>query len=312
MNTNPPPPPDYAETFRVRGNEVDYHGRGTCAALANWMMEAAGVHAELLGISMASLHAANLGWVLSRMIIDCEEMPQSEEKARLRTWPSRLERLQFRRDFRLSVPDGCARAGRTLANAVTFWVIMDMNSRRLTRMPPAYAAMLDGEPELALDAEKAPEKSVLSRLTLPLPHVAETGPGSLAQPAELEELGGARLAGEARILTRRADLDVNRHVNTVRYVEWIAESAPQSLWENYRLRRLEVLFRSEMSGGTAISRCAAVKPPEIQPEVQPEVQADERAFVVSIHTPSNGNNGGDGAEREVLRALACWSPVRKS
>ncbi len=295
MSTTPPPPPDYAETFRVRGNEVDYHGRGTCAALANWMMEAAGVHADLLGISMASLHAANLGWVLARMVIDCDDMPRSEEKVRLRTWPSRLERLQFRRDFRLSALDG-----RTLANAVTFWVIMDMNSRRLTRMPPAYAAMLDGEPELAMETEK----SVLSRLTLPLPHLAGSGPGSLAQPVAPEDLGGARLAGEARILTRRADLDVNRHVNTVRYVEWIAESVPQTLWENYRLRHLEVLFRSEMSDGTAISRCAAVK----LPEARPEVRAGECALMVSIHTTGNGSDD-PGAEREVLRALTRWSPV---
>ena len=262
--TPPDPPPDYAETFRARGNEVDCHDRASCAAFGNWMMEVAGVHAAQLGISVERLNAAGWGWALSRLVMECGEMPKAGEKARLRTWPSRLERLQFRRDFFLY-----DMTGQIIARAVTFWVIMDLSTRKLLRMPPEYRTLLRGEPELAMDVEK----SALSRLPLP----------------------EAALASEARILARRADLDMNRHVSSVRYMDWIMEAVPQSVWEGCRLRRLEMLYRAEMARGEAIARCMAVQ--------LPDAPAGEHVFAADMRTREND------AEREVLRALMYWQPL---
>lgn len=298
MSTTKSLPPDYWQTYRVRGNEVDFHNRASASALADWMMVSAGVHAAQLGISMNRLHSGGAGWALARMVMECGEMPQAEQEVRLRTWPTSLERLQFRRDFQLFSLDGAQ-----LARAATFWVIMDLNTRRLARMPQEYSHLI-GDGNFCMEVDKG----TLGRLHLPeapgpgaFPNgnlaagtAPEKQPGCLNSPASPEELAQASLAGEVPILVRRADLDSNRHVNSVRYVDWLMESIPQEIWESCRLRRLEVLYRSELRGGQAISRCSAVHLPEARP--------GEHAFIASVHALE------DGQEREAIRAAMCWRP----
>ncbi|MDR2881536.1 MAG: hypothetical protein LBV29_06510 [Azoarcus sp.] len=280
--------PIYSQTFRVRINEIDPHKRATCAALSNWMMEAASVHADLLGVSTTSLHGMGAAWALTRLVMELDDMPLSEQETLLRTWPTSLERLQFRRDFCLYSLDQ-----RVLARAVSFWVNMDLQSRKVLRLPQEYKNLVSDTAEHAMEVEK----SILSRLTLPETFSPDTGPGNLGHPVLPEDLPVARLAGQARILVRRSDLDVNRHVNTVRYMEWLLESVPQSIWEGFRLRRVEVACRAEVFGGTAVSRCIACKLPDSLP--------GDAGFVSSVMAEE------DGGEREVLRALMYWQPVTK-
>ena len=51
---------------------------------------------------------------------------------------------------------------------------------------------------------------------------------------------------------RLSDLDINQHVNNVKYIEWALETVPLDTWRTKILSELEVSFRSETKYGECI------------------------------------------------------------
>lgn len=59
---------------------------------------------------------------------------------------------------------------------------------------------------------------------------------------------------------RYADIDSNRHVNNVKYIEWAIEAVPMEVIEEYEVKRIKVTFEKECKYGETVSSSAAVIP----------------------------------------------------
>jgi acyl-ACP thioesterase len=57
---------------------------------------------------------------------------------------------------------------------------------------------------------------------------------------------------ELKFDVRLSDLDINQHVNNVKYIEWALEAVPLDTWRAKVLSELEVSFRSETKYGECI------------------------------------------------------------
>lgn len=200
----------YVEKFLTRQHEMGPDHRLRVQCICNYMEEAAGMHADLLGAGQERLGRDHLAWALVKMRLRLFERPGPGEEAQVVTWPVGLERVQFRRDFRMQAKDE-----RILATAVTQWVIMGTLTRRLERFPEYVAALK----------------------TKGLPEVRECG--DIRIPA----LGDGALAGPV-FPVRLADIDQNRHVNNGRYVDFTLEAAEQA-GATGELTQLDIIFRSE-------------------------------------------------------------------
>lgn len=44
---------------------------------------------------------------------------------------------------------------------------------------------------------------------------------------------------------RYSDIDFNKHVNNVKYVQWFMDSVPQEIREEYELKEIDILFEHE-------------------------------------------------------------------
>ena len=44
---------------------------------------------------------------------------------------------------------------------------------------------------------------------------------------------------------RYSDIDFNKHVNNVKYVQWFMDSIPQEIREEYELKEIDILFEHE-------------------------------------------------------------------
>lgn len=211
----------HEESFVTRFHEMgpDHLLRVQC--LCNYMEEAAGRHAEALGVGVERLAGQDLAWVLARMRLELGRRPGPEQKLRIATWPVGLERLQFRRDFIIYGEDG-----EKLASAVTQWVVMGLDSRKLERFPAYIAAMTPENPPLAQESGDIRIRA--------LPDDAPAGP---------------------LFPVRLADIDQNRHVNNGRYVDFALESAHclGAGGEGQKLARLDLIFRAEGLYGDVIA-----------------------------------------------------------
>lgn len=57
---------------------------------------------------------------------------------------------------------------------------------------------------------------------------------------------------------RYADIDSNRHVNNVKYIEWAIEAVPMEVIDEYEVKRIKVTFEKECKYGETVSSCAAI------------------------------------------------------
>jgi acyl-ACP thioesterase len=88
---------------------------------------------------------------------------------------------------------------------------------------------------------------------------------------------------------RRGDLDVLRHVNNTRYVEWGLETVPDDVLETHRPSAFEIAFRREAVSGDAVlartRRQAGRDTPAFAHELR-SVRADhELARMASVWRP---------------------------
>lgn len=206
----------YIQPFTTRYYELGQDHRLRVQALCNYMEEAAGLHADALGVGLERLMTQGLTWVLAKMRLEVQNLPGGGEPLRVETWPVSVERLQFRRDFLVF-----GRNEEILAAAVTQWVVVGLESRRIERIPESVAALRPKTPRFALeDAD----------IRIPALQGEQEGP---VFPVRL------------------SDIDQNRHVNNNRYMDFILEAA-DVFGAQGPLKRLDIIFRAEGLRGDVI------------------------------------------------------------
>lgn len=211
------------EPFTIRAYEMDAAGKASPAMLCDYLQEAAGNHARHLGFDIATLRTRGFTWMLSRLHVRLFRQPAWRETITIETWPSGTRgRLIATREF-----IGRDASGVELLRATTDWLYVDVASRRICRVPDDLMQFVptDQPPALAPDDTRPPE--------------IETPEWSVTLPV------------------RRCDLDLNEHVNNVRYIEWMFEPLPAAFAAGKRVTEMEILFRQGAEyGDSAISQAA--------------------------------------------------------
>lgn len=240
----------WSQPFTVRAYEVDPEGRASIQSICNYLQETAGIHATRLGAGVEQLMEQRLTWFLSRLHVQLDDYPTWRNELRVETWPSGISGLLATRDFLLFDGD------RPLGRATSAWLLIDIERRRPIR-PPAFLTSL-----------KRPARPPA------LPHVFD------------KIRGPSHTDGGSRFRVRYSDLDVNRHVNNVRYVEWAVESVPKEVLERSALESIDISFSSETNFGDLVIG-----------QVE-RVEGEEIAFAHRLYRTSDG--------REVAVARSTW------
>ncbi len=205
------------ESFTVHTYEVDAFELLAAPALAGYLQEAAGMHADELGCGRDKLVGQGLTWVLVRQRVAIDAPIRLGDTLELVTWPSGVARVAAVRDFRLSRPDGTV-----VARAQSQWLVMDLSSRRPVRLDKVLTPeiMAEGEHVFPVSTERLPELEGCDH--------------------------------ERRFHVRYQDIDHNLHVTNTSYVAWALEAVPQAVWQVERLAMMDVQFVAECSYGAAV------------------------------------------------------------
>ncbi len=242
----------WTEQFAVRTYELDGSGKLAVPAVCNYLQEAAGHHAHALGVSIPQLEPQNMTWVLSRLLVRMRAWPGWDAGVAVQTWPSGVRKLFALRDFRIFC------GGSAIGEATSAWLLLDTRSWRPVRVERTFAERIPIHPERAV----------------------ATNLDRLPDPA------GSGL--EIRFQARYRDLDMNRHVNNVAYVQWALETLPPELRAERALAELEINFLAEANYGQELLARAEKAPST----------PDEAAFRHGLFS------GADG--RELARARTTW------
>ena len=175
---------------------------------------AAGEDAHSRGFGVDALAKNNSGWVLSRICFELERLPKEYEQMTLNTWISDYNRLSSTRNFVLYDA-----SGEEFGRAVSQWCMLDFTTRRPVDMS-IMAAAHEG-------------------------HMVDA-PSPCELPRRLASVEGEPIA-EHKVAY--SDIDFNRHMNTMRYIDIVFDSMPIEVPENLKAMRMDINFIREARYG---------------------------------------------------------------
>ncbi|KAK2992446.1 hypothetical protein RJ640_025408 [Escallonia rubra] len=217
----------YKEKFIVRCYEVGINKTATVETMANLLQEVGCNHAQSVGFSTdgfattLTMRKLHLIWVTARMHIEIYKYPAWSDVVEIETWCQSEGRIGTRRDWILT---DCA-SGEVIGRATSKWVMMNEDTRRLQKVTD------DVRDEYLVFCPKTP------RLSFP-----EANNSSLRKISKLEDPAHYSRLG---LVPRRADLDMNQHVNNVAYIGWVLESMPQEIIDTHEMQTITLDYRRE-------------------------------------------------------------------
>lgn len=206
--------PFVAEPFHV-----DFMERLTMGVLGNHLLNCAGFHAAERGFGIATLNENHYTWVLSRLAIEMEEMPRAYEKFSVQTWVENVYRLFTDRNFAIFNQEG-----KPIGYARSIWAMISMETRK-----PADLLTLHGG-------------SITDYVCQKDCPIAKPGRIKVEEQQVLDEYK-----------IRYSDIDLNGHVNSVKYIEHILDLFPMEWFRQKTVKRFEVAYVAESYYGDTLS-----------------------------------------------------------
>jgi len=200
----------YEECFKVHTYEVDIHNRLTIQSLAQFLQESASNHAAQLGFGVEYLLGNSRTWVLSRLAIEIKEFIPLGETITIKTWPADTEKLFFIRDFEIINSKGSI-----IGSGTSYWIFINTENGR-----PVHPS----KKEIVFDYENI--ERGFNRSLSKLPAQDNTEPSMSFN-------------------VRYSDLDLNNHVNNIKYIEWGMEGIDPEYKKGHMPFTLEINFLAE-------------------------------------------------------------------
>ena len=207
--------------FLAEPFHCDFSQRLFMGHLGNHMLNAADFHSTDRGFGMKYLLTINRSWVLSRLAIEMDEMPQMYTKFNVETWVESAMRYFTSRNFRVVGQDG-----KVYGYGRSIWAMIDTESRQ----PTDIFAIDNGAINNWIVADKE----------CPIDKGGRVKMGDAAQLV-------------ATVETKYNDVDINGHINSVKYIEHVLDLWPLEWYRHHRIRRFEIAYVAEAHAGDSLS-----------------------------------------------------------
>lgn len=200
--------------YAVHSYHTDVNQKITLPVLFSFMQESAWEHAAINNFGFEYLKELNLFWALSRFKVIIHKYPKWKEVLQMETWSKAPDGLMAYRDFEVF-----NYKREKVLSASSAWLILDMDTRRPQRM-----AIL--EEKFPLIKDRMAIADPLSKLT----------------QMECDEIVG-------NVTAQYSAIDVNGHVNNIKYIEWVLDSFPYEFINKYEVSQIEINYLHEMYAG---------------------------------------------------------------
>ena len=211
--------------FMAEPFHCDFQGKLFMGHLGNHMLNAADFHSTDRGFGMRYLMTIQRSWVLSRLAIEMEEMPSQYTKFNVETWVEGAMRYFTNRNFRVV---GKTENGeeKVFGYGRSVWAMIDTESRQ----PTDILSIHDGAINQWIEKEK---------------------------PCPIEKGGRVKMSDNAEFIrtidTHYNDVDINGHINSVKYIEHVLDLWPLEWYKEHFLKRFERAYVAEAHEGDRLS-----------------------------------------------------------
>lgn len=218
-----PVSPDFTSSF-IKHWEIYFSQCYPNAALklpemSNLLQLTAAAHADMCGVGFLDLVTFDQSWVMNRMRIEIEKLPKWRDVVEIKTWIEELKDIKSIRNFEVSFE------GEKYIGVSTMWVIFNTNTRR--------------PDNLKIDTDHVER--------FPSLHATATPTRKLSFDFDIEE--------SYQYEVQFSDLDIVRHANNVKYLEWCLNYLDANIILENRIKTIELNFIKELSLGDVVTIC---------------------------------------------------------
>ena len=208
----------FDKQFELRYFEMNDYGVASPTTILTLLEETAADHCFSINHSLYQLVEKNIGWVLISGIMQMYRYPRYKEKITIRTWMSKYTAIKgFRENILYDEQNNI------IGRAKGLWVFFNIERRRPVQIFDEIMQKWLYCKEECMDYDIAEKIRAVENPDY-----------------------------EIKFKVNRYDTDMNRHVNNIRYLQWVIESVPKDVVDDYYLYSIDGRFISEAHYGDTI------------------------------------------------------------
>lgn len=205
----------WEKEYYLRASDFDKFNHIKPSAVLDLFQDAAGQHAEEIGVGFEEMIKHSYLWVLTKIKFKVISQPSIYQKVTVKTWPLEPNRLSHVREY--CIENG---AGERLIIGSSEWVVIHSEKRRFLSVPDLYS-FADGFCEENMFDEK------------------------------IGKVGDFDAEGNPRVVSAGfSELDVNNHVNNTKYANYVLDAINPSRADELDVFQID--YRKEVLQGTEL------------------------------------------------------------
>lgn len=210
----------FEESYLTGFSQTGIHNVLTNKSFLSLMETIAGAHSGYCHYSFNELSKENKAWFLVNWKLQVFKRPSADEKVVIKTWGRFHNRLFTIRDFKMF-----NEAGEICAIASSKWCLVDISSGKIVKLPDNIEEIYHGFcKESVFKIEDLPKVIV---------------PHQIPVSSDTYKI-------------RRFDLDINKHVHNLNYLNYAYELLPENIYDGKELNNVEISFKKEIKYGDTI------------------------------------------------------------
>ena len=212
----------FEKQFDLRYFEMNQFGEASPTTILTLLEEVAAEHCLSINQSLYDLFSQNIGWVLLSGFMQMERYPLYKENITIRTWISNYTSIKGYRENIIF-----DEKGDIIGRARGLWLFFDIKRKRPVRIFEAIKEKWNCFPEECLTHD-------------------------ITKKIEAIESG----IYKKNFHVHRFDMDSNKHVNNLRYLQWLIETIPDEIMDNFYMQSIDGRYISEAQFGHTIESLA--------------------------------------------------------
>ena len=198
---------------------LDVRGKLSMGVLGKHLLNCADAYAAERGFDVVEQGGEHYTWVLSRLAIELEDLPSCHESFSIQTWVENVYRLFADRNFVIWDKDE-----KPIGYVRSVWAMISMETRNPANLLALYGDRITN----SICEKECP--------------IAKPGRIKVSQQEAVSEY-----------VAKYSDLDINGHVNSIKYIEHILDIFPLETYKKKALKRFEIAYVAESYYGDILS-----------------------------------------------------------
>ncbi|KAI3525049.1 hypothetical protein L1887_03720 [Cichorium endivia] len=225
----------FREKICIRVYEVGPDQTASVETLMNHFLEIAISHMKRIGLmhdrfGSEEMSKENLMWVVAKIQMVVDRYPTWGDIVQIDTWKSACGKNGL--SCNLTFSD--CKTGEILVRASSIWVMMNKKTRKLSKFPNEVRAKLE-------------------QYFVDTPPMIEQDTRTWSKKEEKFDENVCK-----GLTPRWSDLDINYHVNHVKYVGLALESVPKTIMENYEIHSMTLQYYQECTKDSVLRSVTSI------------------------------------------------------